>query len=100
MVLVRFSSRGLRFNFQILHGGSQLHAPPFTGDQMPSSYFCKHHIYAWYTDINECKTNNQMDKLMMMMVVVVVVIIILNKMKGLCLLLLMPDFVTFSTNII
>lgn len=42
-----------------------------------------------------------MDKLViMMMVVVVVVVVVLNKMKGLCLLLLMPDFVTFSTNII
>lgn len=42
-----------------------------------------------------------MDKLMiMMMVVVVVVVVVLNKMKGLCLFLLMPDLVTFSTNII
>lgn len=41
-----------------------------------------------------------MDKLVIMMMVVVAVVVVLNKMKGLCLLLLMPDLVTFSTNII
>ena len=48
-------SRGLRFNSQNSHGGSQLSVTPVSGHPISSSCFCRFQTCMWWTHIHSSK---------------------------------------------